>query len=123
MLAVIERRLHAAAAHPAPPAFDPWFESDRFEAAFRGSRADLIVRYRDLAARLDGCGPVLDMGFGRGELLELLGDLGVEARGVETDPSLVKQAAEAGLDVELDDGSTYLRSSRTVRSAASRSSR
>lgn len=110
LLAVIERRIHAPrAAHPSPPPFEPWFENDRFEAAFRGSRADLLVRYEDLAERLRGCDPVLDIGFGRGELLELLGGLGVKARGVETDPALVARAEESGLDVTLDDGNTHLR--------------
>ena len=110
LLAVIERRIRMPRGqHPSPPAFDPWFENDRFEAAFRGSRAEMLRRYRDLAERLRGCDPVLDMGFGRGELLELLGELGVDARGVETDPLLVKRAAESGLDVLVDDGTTYLR--------------
>ncbi|MEO6468850.1 MAG: methyltransferase domain-containing protein [Acidimicrobiia bacterium] len=110
LLAVIERRIRVPRGqYPDRPAFEPWFENDRFEAAFRGGRAELLERYRDLAARLSGCGPVLDVGFGRGEFLELLGELGVEARGVETDPLLVKRAEELGLDVALDDGNTYLR--------------
>ncbi len=110
LLAVIERRIHVPRQqHPSPPVFEPWFENDRFEAVFRGSRAELLVRYRDLAERLRGCEPVLDVGFGRGELLELLGELGVEARGVETDATLVARAAESGLDVTLDDGNTHLR--------------
>lgn len=99
-----------ASAHPeARPAFEPWFEHDRFEATFRASHAELLKWSEDLAERLRGCDPVLDIGFGRGEFLELLGGLGVEARGVETDPSLVTHAAESGLDVALDDGSEYLR--------------
>ena len=59
------------------------------------------MRYHDLAERFVGCDPVLDIGFGRGEMLELLEELGVEARGVESDPVLVKQTAERGFDVQL----------------------
>jgi 2-polyprenyl-3-methyl-5-hydroxy-6-metoxy-1,4-benzoquinol methylase len=110
LLEVIDRRSRSS--HPveaAPESFRPWYESERFESAFRGSRRDLLARYRDLAERFVGCDPVLDIGFGRGELLELLGTLGVDARGVESDPLLVELAADQGLDALLDDGNTYLR--------------
>lgn len=110
LLAIIDRRIRDARPVDADEApFVPWFENDRFEAAFRGSRKELLERYRDLAARFVGCDPVLDIGFGRGELLELLEELGVQARGVEADPVLVKQTAERGFDVTDDDGGTYLR--------------
>ena len=111
ILSIIDRRIRAAQpvnAEDRP--FVPWFENERFESAFRGSRKDLLERYRDLAVRLVGCDPVLDIGFGRGEMLELLEELGVQARGVEADPVLVKQTAERGFDVQYDDGGTYLRS-------------
>jgi SAM-dependent methyltransferase len=110
LLEVIERRSRAS--HPVeaePESFEPWYENERFESAFRGSRRDLLARYRDLAERFVGCEPVLDIGFGRGELLELLGTLEVDARGVESDPLLVKLAVDQGLDALLDDGNTYLR--------------
>jgi SAM-dependent methyltransferase len=111
ILGIIERRIRAARpVDAADVPFEPWFENERFEAAFRGSRRELLARYEDLAARFVGCDPVLDIGFGRGEMLELLSGLGVEARGVESDPMLVKLADELGLDVEADDGNTYLRS-------------
>lgn len=110
LLAVSERRIQTPRPQQAGrPPFEPWFEHDRFEATFRGTHAELLQRYEDLAERLRGCDPVLDIGFGRGEFLELLGEFGVEARGVETDPSLVTRAAESGLDVALNDGSAYLR--------------
>jgi 2-polyprenyl-3-methyl-5-hydroxy-6-metoxy-1,4-benzoquinol methylase len=110
LLAIIERRIRLARPVDVEDApFRPWFENERFEAAFRGSRKDLLARYRDLAERLVGCDPVLDIGFGRGELLELLAGLGVEARGVESDPLLVKLGEELGLEVLLDDGNNHLR--------------
>ena len=48
--------------------------------------------------------PVLDVGCGRGELLELLRDAGVAARGVDPDAGMVARCAEKGLDVTLLDG-------------------
>lgn len=91
-----------------PAYFRPWYSSEKFEDTFRGSRETILERYRDLADRLLGCAPVLDVGCGRGELLELLEGLGMEARGVDTDPDLVKAAIERGLDVKEDDALRYL---------------
>lgn len=110
LLDVIDRRAGSTrGVGGADEPFRPWYESERFESAFRGSRRDLLDRYRDLAERFVDCEPVLDVGFGRGELLELLGALGVEARGVESDPLLVQLVSAQGFDVVLDDGNTYLR--------------
>src|SRR5947207_2344773 len=58
--------------------------------------------------RLALSGPVLDFGCGRGELLELLEEMGVEASGVEIDPDLVQATAREGLNVTLDDGIQHL---------------
>jgi SAM-dependent methyltransferase len=84
--------------------FQPWFSADRFDEAFRGSRAEILDRYRDLAKRLVDTTPVLDLGCGRGEFLELLGELGAEASGIDLDYELVKAASERGLPVEQGDG-------------------
>lgn len=88
--------------------FRPWFGNARFEEQFRGTRRELRERYRDLAERLALSGPVLDFGCGRGELLELLEEMGVEASGVEIDPDLVQATAREGLNVTLDDGIQHL---------------
>ena len=100
-VADLQRRIERLEAAEARRGFRPWFANERFEEQFRGSRAELLDRYRDLAARLQGCGPVLDIGFGRGELLELLGEIGVTARGVEIDPALVEAGRARGLDVGI----------------------
>ena len=67
--------LAAAGGEPAPAqpadgrsAFRPWYSSARFEDEFRGSREDLLARYRDVAERLAGHGPVFDLGCGRGRV-------------------------------------------------------
>ena len=90
------------------PGFQPWYSSERFEEAFRGSREEMLDRYRDLAERLADSSPVLDVGCGRGEFLELLASLGVDAAGVDLDRELVKSAAGRGLSVTEDDAFRYL---------------
>lgn len=103
-LAEIGRRLEVLEAAEARQRFRPPFSWADFEAEFRGTAEEITARYADLVARLHGAAPVLDIGCGRGELLELLTGAGIEARGVELDSELARQAAERGLDVETGDG-------------------
>ena len=88
--------------------FRPFFSSDAFEASFRGTREELLERYRGLAARLSEHGPVIDIGCGRGEFLELLRVQGVEAFGVEIDLDLVEECRRRGLDVQHVDALSAL---------------
>jgi SAM-dependent methyltransferase len=99
----LRRRVEELEAAEARRGFQPWFSNERFEERFRGSREELLDRYRDLAEQLRGCGPVLDIGFGRGEMLELLAEFSIPATGVEIDPVLVKAGQERSLDVALGD--------------------
>ncbi len=85
-----------------------------FEDRFRGSRADIKQRqtvYLDLL-REAGAGtparPIVDVGSGRGELLEMLGEAGLAARGVDLNRSMVAVCAAAGLDCVEDDAVAYL---------------
>jgi cyclopropane fatty-acyl-phospholipid synthase-like methyltransferase len=52
---------------------------------------------------------VLDVGFGRGELLDLLREAGVEARGVDADAGMVDHVRAKGHDVVLGNANDYLR--------------
>jgi O-antigen chain-terminating methyltransferase len=54
-------------------------------------------------------GPVLELAPGRGEMLELLRESGIEAYGVDVDEGMVEQATERGLDVRLGDALAGLR--------------
>jgi len=54
--------------------------------------------------------PLLDLGCGRGEFLELCRDAGLTARGVDINPDMVAFCRGVGLDVAESDGPTYLRS-------------
>jgi len=103
-LADLGRRVEALEAAEAARRFRPWFSNDAFESQFRGSADDLKSRYADLAARFDGCSPVLDVGCGRGEFMELLAERGLEVRGVELDRALVEAAVARGLAVSHGDG-------------------
>jgi 2-polyprenyl-3-methyl-5-hydroxy-6-metoxy-1,4-benzoquinol methylase len=87
---------------------DTWYAADAFTAHFRGVTDDINERYRDLATRFVGCDPVLDIGFGRGEFLELLRALGVDALGIEVDPRLVEWARTRGLHAEVGRAVEYL---------------
>ena len=76
--------------------------------AFRGPEdyvRELQEPYVDL---LRSAGPVLDIGSGRGELLDLLRDAGVEAKGVDMNPEMVARARAKGHDVETGDAVEYL---------------
>lgn len=90
--------------------FDPFFEYGRFEDVARGAEPDIEAEYADLADRLtEAPGPVLDIGAGRGEFLRLMQDRGKECWGLEIDEDLVRDAADAGVDIRLIDGLEGLR--------------
>jgi SAM-dependent methyltransferase len=110
----------SAAPAPAPPAAagsvqaapsSALFDYVGFERRFRGDpeavAAALAERYLDL---LVANPPVVDIGCGRAELVEMLAKRGVEAVGVDTDPSMVAEARDRGLDVRQVDGNSFLRS-------------
>lgn len=90
--------------------FEPWFANADFADHFRGSREEIVERYRDLVPHFADKAPVLDIGCGRGEFLELLREAGIEARGVELDPELVDDCARRGFDVSAGDGIEVLKS-------------
>ncbi len=105
----LNRRLDKLAVEEAKRQFKPWFSNERFEEVFRGSSDELRSRYVDLAKQFNDCSPVVDLGCGRGEFLELLAAHGVEAIGVEVDPRLVESLNDRGLRVEHADAISWLR--------------
>ena len=80
-----------------------------FEDVFRGPEERIRAVLEPYVELLRGHEPVLDVGCGRGELLGLLRDAGIEARGVDSDPGMVERCREQGFEVEQADAVAYLR--------------
>jgi len=86
-----------------------------FEDRHRGSRELIksrLTAYQPFVAPLPAVAhPVvaLDLGCGRGEWLELLGELGFAARGVDLDQGMLAACRERGLDVSTADALSALR--------------
>jgi SAM-dependent methyltransferase len=80
-----------------------------FENRFRGSREEIRERLRSYLEILEGHAPVVDLGCGRGELLELLKERGIGARGVESNAEGVRDGRERGLDVVEGDLVDFVR--------------
>lgn len=114
-LARLERAPRAAAAPPAdgpPPPRPPAAEGPRIDyESFEGRyRPEESVR-RHQAPYLDilgGRARVLDVGCGRGELVGMLREAGVDATGIDMDPDFVALANERGLPVIHGDGIAHV---------------
>ncbi len=97
--------VETVAAQPAAAAFPDYFA---FEAQMRGSTGSVRERQRIYVDDLREAAPVLDVGCGRGELLGLLRDAGIEARGVDADADMAAYARGEGLEVEQADALAHL---------------
>jgi O-antigen chain-terminating methyltransferase len=114
-IAVERQRLPAPAGVLAPPPTVPprlgalpAAAYVRFEDRHRGTREEIRHRQRAYLDLFAGVGPVLDVGCGRGEFLELCREGGIEARGIDVDPAMVARCREAGLAVEQADALAHL---------------
>lgn len=87
----------------------------RLEEVFRGSqeeirrRGQVYLPYIAEAAAASGSRATLDLGCGRGELLQLLADNGYQARGIDLNPMFIEENRNAGRDVALLDALSALR--------------
>lgn len=83
------------------------------EQGFRGTREQVrakLLPYLDLL-RPHGplpAGSVIDIGCGRGEWLQLLGEAGIAARGIDLNPINGDACRAQGLDVETGDALEFL---------------
>jgi SAM-dependent methyltransferase len=89
-----------------------------FEDIFRGTRADISKRqaiYIPLV-REAGAGqissPVVDLGCGRGEWLELLREAGLRAQGVDTNRIFLERCRALSLEVIESDAVAFLRNAK-----------
>lgn len=83
-----------------------------FEAEFRGSFDVVQERLRVYLDYLwplpDSGAPVLDLGCGRGEWLDLLGSHGIEAAGIDLSAEFVESCLDRGLNARVGDLFTHL---------------
>jgi O-antigen chain-terminating methyltransferase len=86
-----------------------------FEDTFRGSREEIRRRVAIYVPTLKNAGagsessPIVDLGCGRGELLEVLGNEGLKAWGVDSNAAAVEQCRALMLDVKKGDIFEWLR--------------
>lgn len=121
---LIEKGLHVQAAPaaaapgdamaPAAPALSDAPDLDSFtyvgfEDRFRGSQEDIHARLADYLPLFAGATNVLDIGCGRGELLDLFREAGIGARGIDINHGMVEVSRERGLVAERADALAYLR--------------
>lgn len=114
---LVERSLQG---EPLPPASaaaasEEWISEGLSEVqpllieAFRGSEEEIHHRMDHYLGDLKRAAPVLDLGCGRGELLLMLRDAGIDSAGVDGDPALAAAARRRGLEVVEGDVLAVLR--------------
>jgi 2-polyprenyl-3-methyl-5-hydroxy-6-metoxy-1,4-benzoquinol methylase len=81
-----------------------------FEDVFRGSEDLIRERLRVYVPLLEGRAHVVDIGCGRGEMLDLLGEAGAATTGIDVDASMVAHCARKGHSVERADALSWLES-------------
>jgi O-antigen chain-terminating methyltransferase len=80
----------------------------KFAEKFRGSEKDIRARQQMYATRFRAHAPVLDIGCGRGEMIQVLKDAGIAARGIDSNDDSIALCLTKGLDAEKADLFTYL---------------
>ena len=79
-----------------------------FENKFRGSEDEIRARQMGYVDLFRGASDVLDLGCGRGELLALLKEHGISARGLDINHEMVEACLARGLDAGEGDAIAYL---------------
>jgi SAM-dependent methyltransferase len=111
-LARLERSRKTAAPRPVvpaegPPAAAPDLDYESFEARFR-PESSVREHQEDYVELLRDRKRVVDLGCGRGELIEMFGAQGVSAYGVEIDPDFISLLEDKGLKVVAKDAVAHL---------------
>ncbi len=115
-LAVARAELHAVFARvsgesPARAESTPDLEAEHylaFEERFRGSSDAIRERLADYVPYFEGKNPVLELGCGRGEFLELLKEAGIEAEGVDGNREMIHACRDKGVEAKVGDLVTVL---------------
>ncbi|MFD0676214.1 MULTISPECIES: class I SAM-dependent methyltransferase [unclassified Paenibacillus] len=79
-----------------------------FEQKFRGTRSAIIERQRFYLPFFIKKKSILDIGCGRGEFIELLGENGTRVKGIDLNRDMVDYCKERGFDVDLENALHYL---------------
>jgi 2-polyprenyl-3-methyl-5-hydroxy-6-metoxy-1,4-benzoquinol methylase len=109
----IAKWLEKSASHPADELDTNFYRA--FEDRFRGSRelikqrVQVYLSFVQPVAQRHPRLPVLDLGCGRGEWLEVLGEAGISAHGVDVDTGMLCGCTELGLTVQQSDALVFLR--------------
>jgi 2-polyprenyl-3-methyl-5-hydroxy-6-metoxy-1,4-benzoquinol methylase len=80
----------------------------RFEDRHRGSQETIKWKQKNYLPCFNQGGPVLDIGCGRGEFLELLKEASIPAMGIDINQEMVDHCRAKGLKVSRQDGLNYL---------------
>jgi len=80
-----------------------------FQEIFRGPEAFIRDRQRVYLPLLETRSDLVDIGCGRGEMLDLLREVGVAASGVDADPDMVRRCRSKGHCVDQMDALAFLR--------------
>jgi SAM-dependent methyltransferase len=70
-----------------------------FERRYRGTEEEIGERVAAYLPHLADCGPLLDLGCGRGEALRVFAGAGLAVRGVDSSAGMVAHCRAQGLDV------------------------
>lgn len=116
----MEEGAHATAAKAAEPAPDGALDAFylSFENRFRGERAEIKERVRFYLPLLKkakagtAARPILDVGCGRGEWLELLAENDLHGSGVDLNSAMISECEARNFDVTRADAIEHLRSLR-----------
>src|ERR1017187_9834178 len=117
----IEERKQMRESPDAPAPLAPGLSDDSaglyvdFEAAFRGTREEIRQKQSVYIPMLRDAGagqhdrPVVDLGCGRGEWLELLRAEQMQASGVDSNESMIETCRGLGLNAAQGDAFSHLR--------------
>ncbi len=101
-------RFVAASALTPSAGFGEGFDYTRFADRFRGSEEYVRGNQAIYGELFAGCGNVLDIGCGRGELLAVLKEGGIEAQGIDLDSDSVELCRTRGFQAEIADAFSWL---------------
>jgi 2-polyprenyl-3-methyl-5-hydroxy-6-metoxy-1,4-benzoquinol methylase len=103
-LAPVVEQVVSPSAEPAIANVD-WL---KFAERFRGGEDDIRARQRMYASRFREQAPVLDIGCGRGEMLQIFREAGIEARGIDSNDDSIALCQASGLEATKADLFAYL---------------